>query len=110
MTDGYGQGFIHELIGGTGAYTNITFGGKGNTTQPPTFSTPHGINYDPRRGLLVISDRANSRLVYVNVDGSFNSTTSMPPSLGLPCNVDFGYDNEHALVTNLGSYSEMGQW
>lgn len=109
MTDGYGRGFIHVLQGSNGVYTNKTFGGAGNSTVPPRFNTPHGINYDPRRGLVVISDRANARLVYVNIDGSYNSSVAMPEALALPCNVDFGFDNVHALVPNLGSYVQAGE-
>jgi hypothetical protein len=109
VTDGYGQGFIHELAASNGVYMNVSFGGKGDSSSPPRFNTPHGLNFDPRRGLVVISDRANSRLVYVNDDGSFNSSTPMPDSLSLPCNVDFGFDSTHALVTNLGSYKQFGK-
>ena len=109
VTDGYGTGDIHVLQNNKGTYTGKTFGGSGNSTNPPRFNTPHGINYDPRFGLVVISDRANHRLVYVNFDGSYNSSVGMPESLSLPCNVDFGFDATHALVPNLGSYSQYGK-
>lgn len=109
VTDGYGQAFIHELTTARGAYTNSSFGGAGSSLSPPRFNCPHGINYDPRRGLLVVADRANHRFMYLNFDGTFNSSVPMPDSVSLPCNIDFGFDASHALVPNLGSYTDLGK-
>jgi hypothetical protein len=109
VTDGYGAGFIHDFDLSTGKYTNTTFGGKGNSTNPPTFHTPHGLNFDPRHNLTVVSDRANNRLVWVDSHGTFQRQVVLGANLSLPCNVDFGFDAEHALVTNLGSYKQSGK-
>lgn len=46
---------------------------------------------------------------YINFDGSFNSTSLLPQSVSLPCNIDFGFDDTHALVPNLGSYQDLGK-
>eukprot|EP00045_Choanoeca_perplexa_P012680 m.139718 g.139718 ORF g.139718 m.139718 type:complete len:339 (-) comp16097_c0_seq1:2178-3194(-) len=109
VTDGYGSGFIHDFELDAGTYSNSTFGGKGSTTKPPTFHTPHGLNFDPRHNLTVVSDRANHRLLWVDADGHFQRQVVLGANLSLPCNVDFGFDQEHALVTNLGSFSQHGR-
>eukprot|EP00730_Choanoeca_flexa_P007334 TRINITY_DN12315_c0_g3_i1.p2 TRINITY_DN12315_c0_g3~~TRINITY_DN12315_c0_g3_i1.p2 ORF type:complete len:344 (+),score=47.72 TRINITY_DN12315_c0_g3_i1:2142-3173(+) len=109
VTDGYGSAYIHDFSLATGRYTNHTFGGKGHADNPPKFNTPHGINFDPRHNMTVISDRANNRLVWVDEKGNFQRQLPLGVDLSLPCNVDFGLDNEHALVTNLGSYKQAGK-
>jgi len=109
VTDGYGSAFIHELETSEGNYTGQTFGGHGSSTRPPLFDCPHGLNYDPRRKQIAVADRANHRLMFLNLDGSFNSTVAMPDSVSLPCNIDFGFDASHALVPNLGSYQDLGR-
>ena len=91
----------------TGAYQNFSFGGGGNSEVPPKFNCPHGINYDPRKDLIIVSDRANHRLMYINFDGTFNSSKAMP-ALTLPCNADFGFDDTHVLIPNLGDGNHNG--
>jgi hypothetical protein len=115
VADGYGSSFIHSLDKLTGKFIeNRTFGGKGNTTMPVRFNTPHGINQDMRRpGSFVVSDRSNSRLVWIDHNGNFLDTilTNDPLGMSLPCNVDVqSYEHEgvFAAVPSLGvSYQNL---
>jgi len=94
VSDGYGSSYVHELDVASGKYTGVTFGGFGNGTSPQQFDCPHGIYYDPRFDMMVVSDRANSRLEYINLNGTHVRTISMGPGTplaaagALPCNVD----------------------
>jgi len=75
VSDGYGSSYVHLMDAGTGEWTGLTFGGNGDDSAAHgNLNTPHGINWDPRVELLLISDRSNGRLEYFNLDGSFNST------------------------------------
>lgn len=104
VADGYGSSFVHVLNKSTGEFLESrTFGGKGNTTDPLRFDTPHGINVDPSRpGTFVVSDRSNNRLVWFTAEGEFVHTA---PSVPLPCNADI-HEDEHAgnvtVVPSLG--------
>jgi hypothetical protein len=117
VADGYGSSFIHSLDKMTGKFLeNKTFGGKGSTTTPLRFNTPHGINLDMRRsGSLVVSDRSNSRLVWIDFKGTFLDAmpTTSPPGMALPCNVDvasYEYEGVFAVVPSLGvGYSNLTQ-
>lgn len=91
VADGYGQSWVHKLDKRTGEYLNASFGGKGNTSSDPIrFNTPHGINLDPQ-GNFIVSDRSNNRLVTVDQDGHYktSSLTTKVAGVSLPCNVDF---------------------
>lgn len=111
VADGYGSSFVHALNKTTGEYLeNRTFGGKGTTTEPLRFNTPHGINVDARMpGTFVVSDRSNSRLVWFTAEGKFIKT--VPTVHPLPCNVDVHDDalaGLVAVVPSLGhSYSSL---
>ena len=39
-----------------GTFTNRTYGGKGDMTQHGKFSTNHGCTFDPRNGMIAVSD------------------------------------------------------
>ena len=60
------------------------------------FSTNHGCTYDPRNGMIAVSDRANHRLEYLRFDPAspdglaYDHTVDMRPVMGgatLPCNL-----------------------
>ncbi len=73
VTDGYGSNYVHRFD----AQANwvATFGGTG--TEPGRMRTAHGIWLDDRaqRGAaeLVVADRANARLQYFGLDGTWKS-------------------------------------
>lgn len=97
MADGYGASQIHVYTR-DGNYTGHTFGGKG--TEHGKFQTPHAISWDPRRNQMVVSDRANHRLEYFNIDPSdatkfeYAGTTTVegPVPMGTVCNARFNGD------------------
>merc|ERR1719247_348924 len=116
VADGYGSSFVHTLDKYTGEFLEgRSFGGgRSNGTSPLQFNTPHGIYEDPRiPGSLVVSDRSNSRLVWVTASGEFLKAQSTAAVLGmrLPCNVDVHEDpkaGEVGITPSLGkSYSEV---
>ena len=67
VADGYGSDWIHQFDI-KGSYIR-TFGGKGKA--PGRVLNPHGLWVDTRQSepLLVVADRANSRLQYFSLDG-----------------------------------------
>lgn len=98
LCDGYGSNNVYPFSI-DGKFMNITFGGMGNRSQHGKFSTNHGCTWDPRRQQIVVSDRANNRLEYFDVDPKtfdkfeYTSTVDLSTSpLGkstLPCNIRF---------------------
>ncbi len=68
VSDGYGSSRVHLRRKDNGALLGKTFASKG--TGDNQFRTPHGMNYDPVRKLLLFADRSNQRLVYYNLDMS----------------------------------------
>jgi len=91
VADGYGSSYVHLLDVHTGEYVGTSFGGKGNSTSPQRFDCPHGITYDEAAGALLVSDRANSRLQYVGLDGRHRRGVAMGNASegAMPDNVDF---------------------
>jgi len=91
--DGYGSSFIHELNITDGSYSGLTFGGHGNDTLPQQFNCPHGVGWDDVNEQLVVSDRGNNRLQYVEEDGAHVKTVPMATGTERaaagtqPCNV-----------------------
>jgi hypothetical protein len=84
VADGYGLSWIHKYSA-KGEYLK-SFGGRG--TEPGKFRTPHGIFIDTRkkdRPLLVVADRANRRLQWLDFDGKF--VEEAPGIFSLPCQV-----------------------
>lgn len=68
--DGYGSNYIHQYD--KDAQWVRTWGGTGDA--PGKMKTPHGLWLDDRPGrepMLVVADRANARLQYFTLDGSF---------------------------------------
>ena len=109
MTDGYGNDDIH-IYTLDGTYTGHTVGGKG--TEHGKFNTPHSISWDPRRSQMVVSDRANHRLEYFEIDAKdptkfdYVSTTMQDfaaPNTGLVCNARFLNDS-HVITPTLEGY------
>jgi len=97
VADGYGSSWVHQFDKRSGRYLGLSFGGKGHTSADPIkFNTPHGINVDTRfqaddgGPAFVVSDRSNSRLVWVDASGKYldSRATTAPPGMSLPCNVD----------------------
>ncbi|MCW3053855.1 MAG: repeat-containing protein [Chthonomonadales bacterium] len=97
IADGYGSHWIHQY-NLKGEWIR-TFGGPG--TEPGKFRTPHGICLDTRREepLLVITDRANSRLQYFTLDGKYVSMVT--EGMRKPCY--FGIRDDHMIVADLQS-------
>ena len=89
LADGYGSNFVYVFTR-DGVYTNISYGGRGTTNGK--FETCHGITYDPRNELLVVSDRENHRLQYFKYDGEspdvfdYVSNVTMP-DITRVCNI-----------------------
>lgn len=115
VADGYGSSFVHAFDKNTGKYIQgKSYGGMGNTTSDPIkLHTPHGIALDPRHpGTVVISDRSNSRLVWVKYDGTYvaHQSTGAAGPMSLPCNVDVMTDEKAgmvAIVPSLGAPGKM---
>jgi len=102
IADGYGSGHILRFDA-NGKYLS-NFGGRGGADQHGKFSTPHGLWVDTRPGrdpMLCICDRANARLEYFTLDGTYVSTVS---GLSYPAHLDIRGDvmvcpDLHARVT-----------
>merc|ERR1712194_856718 len=90
---------------------NKTYGGKGGRDEHGKFSTNHGCTWDPRNQQIGVSDRANSRIEYYEIDPKspdkfeYKSTVDLRPSLGagtLPCNIRIYPEQEgRAIVPDL---------
>lgn len=106
LCDGYGSNNVYVFERHTGKFMNKTFGGKGGRDQHGKFSTNHGCTYDPRNGMIAVSDRANSRFEYFTFDPSspdhfdYSHTVDMLPTMGntsLPCNLRM-YPEQQAMA------------
>merc|ERR1712113_177178 len=95
LCDGYGSNNVY-VFDINGNFLNKTYGGKGGRDQHGKFSTNHGCTWDRRNQMIGISDRANSRIEYFQVDPNsldtfeWKSTVDLRPSQGagtLPCNI-----------------------
>lgn len=83
LADGYGSFYIHRYDR-DGQWVSC-FGGPGDGEG--TFNTPHGLWIDRRPGRepqIVVTDRANDRLQFFDLDGKYLSTM---PGFGLPANI-----------------------
>lgn len=98
LADGDGSNFIH-VYNRSGGYSGRSFGGRG--TAPGLFQTCHAINFDPRRGQLIVSDRENHRHQYFDFTLSAatpSDVTFTPASqfhtdgLDRPCHIQFFRD------------------
>jgi hypothetical protein len=72
VADGYGSNYVHQYD--KDANYVRTWGGTGD--GPNQYKTPHGIWLDNRPGRepsIVIADRANARLQYTGLDGTYLS-------------------------------------
>ena len=111
---GYGTSWIHMFDKKDGTYKS-SFGGSGKTTADPIkFRTPHSLSADPRfPGQLLVTDRSNERLVYVDHTGLYKSSIDVstggspaPGSNSLPCSSHFMQTNTAdgmvALIPGLG--------
>ena len=114
VADGYGSSFVHSINKTTGEYIEgKSFGGKGNTTSDPIrFNTPHGIKIDVEKELIIISDRSNNRIVWVDYDFKYVRSKTLHEGLALPCNEHLHYekstDEYVSIVPSLGdSYQQM---
>ena len=62
LADGYGTSLVHAYYKSNGSYSGVSFGGKpsrGTAGAAPSgrFWQAHGLNWDARRGQLVVTDR-----------------------------------------------------
>jgi hypothetical protein len=96
VADGYGSSMVHALKNSDGVYAGKSWGGLG--AAHGELNCPHGITYDPRRKLLLISDRGNHRLEYYSLNGLYQSTVEAP-QITAPCNADIW--NDFVLVPDL---------
>merc|ERR1712032_317241 len=111
LCDGYGSNNVYVFdINGT--FMNRTYGGVGDRSQHGKFSTNHGCTWDPRFQMIGVSDRANSRLEYFEIDPKspdkceYKRTVDLRPTgLGagtLPCNIRIYPEQEgRAIVPDL---------
>lgn len=85
---GYGAQFIHKFDA-TGKWIT-TFGGPGKGDGQ--FNTCHGLAIDTRFGdpRLLVADRANRRLVHMDLDGKFIGVHA--EGLRMPCMMDIQGD------------------
>ena len=121
VADGYGASVIH-LYSADRKYLR-TIGTKG--AGDGQFATCHGLAIDTRSGkpLLLVCDRANRRLVHLDLEGNFVRT--LTNGLRLPCAVsirgDYAAvaelegrvvvtDKEGAIVATLGDNPDKDQW
>ncbi len=111
VSDGYGTSWIHLFDKHNGTYLS-SFGGHGKTsTDPVKFSTPHSLSADPRfPGQLLVTDRSNKRLVFVDHEGHFKSELDVssggmpaPGSNALPCSSQFLHDKKAGMVAVVSS-------
>lgn len=104
IADGYGSFHVHSYAAGSGADSGYRFGGRG--TVAGRFRTNHGLSWDERTGLLVVTDRENARHQFFAVDAhgrpnvTFISQISHP-SIQLPCILRVAPDSKHAVVPAL---------
>lgn len=102
VADGYGLSKVHEFDTTTGNYTGVVFGGKGARDSPIEFNCDHGISFDDRIGKIVVSDRANHRLRWIENNGTLVKTLDLSSSLPLPCNAQTStgtsLESEHLLI------------
>ena len=85
VADGYGSSKVHGFNATTGEYTGFVFGGKGSGDDPIQFNCDHGISYDTRVNQILVSDRANHRLRWIDPSGKLIKTETYP-TCTLPCN------------------------
>ena len=93
VADGYGLSQIHAFDRVTGKYTGVVFGGRGNESSPgqaAKFEINHGMSLDHRNGKIVVSDRSNHRLVWIEDDGMIIKVQNVVTSEPLPCNAQTG--------------------
>lgn len=96
LCDGYGSNNVYVFDRSTGTFLNKTYGGRGGVDQHGRFSTNHGCTYDPRNGMIAVSDRENHRIEYFAYDPAtpdkfeYSHTVDLRPALGngtRPCNL-----------------------
>jgi len=113
VADGYGLSKVHEFDMKTGTYTGVVFGGKGDSSG--TWNCNHGLSWDDRVGKIVVSDRSNHRLTWINNDGTFVKTLNLTSNTPLPCNAQTSagtvFGNEYLVVPGLGlDKVDPGPW
>lgn len=99
MADCYGSSLIHKFSTRDGSYQEVSFGGLGD--QPGQFNTPHGLIYDPRQQQLLVADRGNSRLQYIDLAGNPVSEVTAD-AIAEPC--DFDVMGEYLLIPDLSGH------
>jgi hypothetical protein len=85
VADGYGSSMLHALKTKDGVYAGKSWGGLGKAHGE--LNCPHGIAFDPRRNLFLVSDRGNKRLEYFTTSGAYHSTVEVK-EITAPCNAD----------------------
>ncbi|MSR37577.1 MAG: hypothetical protein EXS02_01885 [Planctomycetes bacterium] len=105
VADGYGRSWVH-IYDSQRKYLK-SFGGPG--TDKGKFQTPHGLLLDNRgkEPLLLVCDRANHRLQWFTLDGTY--VRMMDKDLRLPCNAWPLADGELAVADLEGRVSILGK-
>jgi hypothetical protein len=109
VADGYGLSKVHEFDVESGKFTGQVFGGRAE------FDCDHGISYDDRVGKIVVSDRANHRLRWIEDDGTVVKTLNLTASIPLPCNAQTSTGTKlgggFLIVPGLGiDHADPGPW
>jgi hypothetical protein len=117
LSDGYGSSWVHQIDKYSGKYLNVSFGGKGFSSKPLKMNCPHNIAVEPRPRAgydwsIVITDRANSRIVWTDPAGNVIdeyamgvTTPAYEPGMSYPCDVSvrsMGAEGEVAVIPSLG--------
>lgn len=117
VADGYGLSKVHEFDIHTGNYTGVVFGGKGDSTGsgPAKFNCDHGFSLDDRVGKIVVSDRSNHRLCWIENNGSLIQTLNLTSTIPLPCNAQTSsgtsLGGDYLIVPGLGlDHADPGPW
>lgn len=118
VADGYGLSQLHEFDRATGKYTGVVFGGIGKAATPgamATFDCNHGLSLDTRIGKIVVSDRSNHRLVWIENNGTLIKTLNVIADEPLPCNAQTSagtvLGDDYLVVPGLGlDKVDPGPW
>ncbi len=104
--DGYGSSKVHGFDLRTGNFTGFVFGGQGSGDDPVEFNCDHGMSYDTRVEQVVVADRANHQLRWLDPATQKQVRKHAYPESPLPCNAQTSLGTElggdYMIVPDLG--------